>query len=140
MINQSFQKHWKFGVTGFITLFIVWGTVYFYIQARTTMRVASMVSKLGELRGSIILYHQLHERFPETLNDLAVCPEVKKDPLTGRDFLYMRPQEGASSMPMVMQPVAFRTRLWPFGEVRQYGFFANGEIEILRRTAGTGNE
>lgn len=137
---MSIRKQWLIGLIGMILLLLVFVVVYFYTQATTTAKMANMVSRLSELRKSIFLYQQNHHKFPDTLDDLDIGAETKKDPLTGRSFTYMRPEENILAMPMVVQPAPFRTKLWPFGEIRQYCLFTDGEIKGNKGQFSTNNK
>ena len=125
-------------VFGFSFLFLIYGAVYFLVQARTSAKVASMVSRLGEIRGALILYQNEHDQYPRDLDALAVDLEVKQDPLICSGFIYMPPQNAKNNVLIVMQAKSFRTRLWPFGEIRQYGLFTDGAIKVLDRGSDIG--
>lgn len=133
MSGWPIRKRWTVSLIGSSALLLACVALFLYVQAQTTARMAGMVSRLGELRSALLLYQQKHAQLPLTLDELAVMPEVKSDPLSGAPFIYIRPAHEAAVSPMVVQPDAFRTRLWPFGEIRKYALYADGEIRPLRR-------
>lgn len=111
---------------------------YLYVQASQTAKMATTISRLGEIRGRLLQYQQNHGAFPsEGLADLGLSPHELQDPITGLPFSYRPKSESAGDRPIVEQISAFRTKLWPFGEVRRYVLYANGDISDAQNDGST---
>jgi hypothetical protein len=77
-VNVIWLRKGLCAVFSFCFLFLIYGAVYFLVQARTSAKVASMVNRLGEIRGALIRYQNEHDQYPRDLDALAVDLEVKQ--------------------------------------------------------------
>lgn len=143
------QMRWK----PFLTVLLALSTVGYlaadlYVQASRTAKMATTVSRLGEIRMRLVQYQQDHGTLPrEGLAGLGLRSHDIQDPITGEPFSYRPNPERPDSKPIVEQVSAFRTRLWPLGEMRRYVLYANGDIfdaqaddSAMPRTPGNDSE
>ncbi len=115
-------------LVGLVALLLLLAPVYLTVEAQTTSREANMASRLSNINDAIVLYRQQHARFPESLDAVDVVPVARMDPLSNAQFVYTMPSDNGRVAPVVVQPISYRTKMWPFGRVRRFALYSSGEI------------
>lgn len=129
MITSS-QKLFIYVFLAVVLLSVIVGFTYY--QARSTMKTASTVSNLGEIKIAIEKYIQAQGHLPENLEQLSLHPMDMIDPFSGQKFIYTPTTSSTNrSRIIVSQANGFRTKLWPFGEIKKLGLSADGEVRDI---------
>ena len=101
-------------------------------EADTVAKGAATVSDLGHLRNALLGYYYENRQWPTTLRYPDVPSTIPTDPFSRKPYLYtpdgLKPTDDAI---IVTQPEPFRTRLWPFSQMKRYVLLANGEVHTL---------
>jgi hypothetical protein len=120
-----------FGVAIFI--FMAYGGVIFIVNARIQLKLAAADSDLADIKEAFILFHEKNDRWPHTIADIygintsegIVTEDWNRDPFSGLPYccvtdknMYYRLDDGKPQKILVMLPMPFRTKAWPFGETR----------------------
>ncbi len=109
-----------------------------YMEASRTAQMATAVSRLGEIGNQLLQYRQVHGTFPdEGFAALQLPSRNTQDPITGETFRYRTVSENGVRSPVVEQVAAFRTKLWPFGEMRRYVLYEDGSVRDVYPKKGS---
>ena len=117
-----------FFALGVILLMSMYCFLYVHYEVTITPKVTAMICDLGDLRGALIEYYNDKRSWPQTLENLGLDYSIPKDAVSGKSFLYTPSTSKCDESVLVSQPESFRTKLWPFGEMRRYVLLANGAI------------
>lgn len=100
---------------------LVYGVTAFLHHWHATLKGAAVVSDLAKVRNTANRYLNDHGTLPREFAALGLFEGCRKDPFSGQQMTWM-PGATDASLPdvLLIQPKAFRTALWPFGERRRY--------------------
>ena len=115
---------------------------FLYVEATRTVEIATLGSRLGEIGALLVDYRSDHGFLPEqgiAAFDLPI--QCLQDPMTGEPFIYHAQSNNDTLLPLVEQVTEFRTKLWPFGDIRRYAVYNDGSVRnIYTVSAGSQNQ
>ena len=118
-----------------VVITVAYAACFLLYEANATGKSAETASELASLRNSLQGYYAHNGRWPSTLRyyyreerDVIPVDSFSREP-----YLYtpdsLKPTDEAI---IVAQPQPFKTRLWPFGQLRRYVLLANGKVRMFQ--------
>jgi len=94
-----------------------------FINARAVATDANLASIGREVEE----FRAIRGRFPRDAAELGLRPNMLRDIVSGRSFIWTRnTPDGTERVRVVWQPKPYRTHPWPFGRFRQLALFSDG--------------
>ena len=123
---------------------IGYGGAYLWYDLRTRMRASMTVGELGDAGLAFGRYHEVHGHWPHSMQDVADARyDTPGRAISGRQYvdyiseapfdcvaddnLFIRIGQDLTRV-VIMLPRPYRTKLWPFGEIRTIVVAADTQV------------
>lgn len=109
---------------------LMYGCAALRMHALTVMKVTDMTNALGQVRTRFREHEIEHGSAPsEGLDWLGLPSWMLVDPFSGQSFVRFSVWVEGKDTPVIGQPAAFRSGIWPFVKMSRYAAFFDGSIE-----------
>jgi len=110
-----------------------YGAAYCWHWKHIETKTPSSISRLCSLGQRTLTFYQEEGHYPRTPHELRLSAIHLLDPVHGQPFVWWSGEEPQAKelFKLAWQPESYRTRLFPFGEVRQYGLLSDGRVVDL---------
>jgi hypothetical protein len=144
-IRKSFKKQFLVVLLLILILLIGYGCVCFYYASTVYIKSTVAESMLAEIKIVFFEFRMTHRRWPRTMQEIygdkiskdTIVEKYYKDPISDAPFccvaengLYYK-IDGNLYRVLVMLPRPYRTKLWPFGEIKTIIATSRGEVYFV---------